>query len=107
MHEIQNILLKSMDLIVKRHELLSNNIANIDTENYERKDINFEKEIKKILKSEDIKNYEPEIIKSKSVKVENEILEVSKNVLLFNSITKILILKQKILESSINTTTGV
>ncbi|MBR3599249.1 MAG: flagellar basal body rod protein FlgB [Lachnospiraceae bacterium] len=37
-----NILDKAADASVHRNELLSNNIANVDTPNYKRKDLDFE-----------------------------------------------------------------
>ncbi len=37
-----NVLDKAADASVQRNELLSNNIANVDTPNYKRKDIDFE-----------------------------------------------------------------
>lgn len=37
-----NILDKAADASILRSELLNNNIANVDTPNYKRKDINFE-----------------------------------------------------------------
>ena len=37
-----NVLDKAADASIRRSELLSNNIANVDTPNYKRKDLDFE-----------------------------------------------------------------
>jgi flagellar basal-body rod protein FlgB len=41
-----NVLGTSLDAASKRSELISNNIANVDTPEYKRKDISFETELK-------------------------------------------------------------
>lgn len=42
----------SLKLRAKRHELISSNIANVDTPGYRRKDINFEKVMQSYLEKE-------------------------------------------------------
>ncbi|ABX43081.1 flagellar basal body rod protein FlgB [Lachnoclostridium phytofermentans] len=48
-----NMLNKAADASVIRQELLSNNLANNDTPNYKRKDLNFESYLKKELKGDE------------------------------------------------------
>lgn len=46
-----NVLNKAANASFKRNEVISNNIANTDTPNYKRKDINFDEYLKQELKS--------------------------------------------------------
>jgi flagellar basal-body rod protein FlgB len=41
-----NVLNTSLDAASKRNDIIANNIANVDTPNYKRKDISFETELK-------------------------------------------------------------
>jgi flagellar basal-body rod protein FlgB len=41
-----NVLNSSLDAASKRNDIIANNIANVDTPNYKRKDISFETELK-------------------------------------------------------------
>jgi flagellar basal-body rod protein FlgB len=41
-----NVLSTSLDAASKRNDIIANNIANVDTPNYKRKDISFETELK-------------------------------------------------------------
>ncbi len=41
-----NVMSKTMDAAVKRQELINNNLANVNTPDYKRKDIRFETELK-------------------------------------------------------------
>lgn len=45
-----NVLDKAADASWKRNELIANNIANVDTPNYKRQDINFEDALNQALK---------------------------------------------------------
>ncbi|CAL4326396.1 flagellar basal body rod protein FlgB [Buchnera aphidicola] len=47
---------QALNLYAQRQEILASNIANADTPGYQSKDMNFEKELNKILKNRDIKN---------------------------------------------------
>ncbi len=48
-----DILHRSMDASMIRRSVISNNIANTDTSNFKRTDVNFEAELKRALDSED------------------------------------------------------
>lgn len=48
-----NVLDKAADASMLRHEVISNNIANVDTANYKRRDVKFEDYLKKELNSAD------------------------------------------------------
>lgn len=52
MYQNTDILKKSLDATWKRNEVLSNNIANVDTPNYKRKDVVFESLLSDALKKE-------------------------------------------------------
>ena len=43
-----NVMGKTADASWKRNEILSNNIANVDTPRYKRQDINFEAQLRQI-----------------------------------------------------------
>lgn len=45
-YDYVNVLGTTLDATAKRHEIISNNIANVNTPNYKRKDIRFETELK-------------------------------------------------------------
>ena len=44
-----NVMGKTADASWKRNEILSNNIANVDTPRYKRQDINFEAQLRQAL----------------------------------------------------------
>lgn len=50
-----DILQRSMDAALVRRQVISNNIANADTPNFKRTDVNFEAELKRALDSENVK----------------------------------------------------
>lgn len=49
----KNIIHRSLDATAKRHEVIGQNIANIDTPGYKRKDIAFEDALRKAVHSQD------------------------------------------------------
>lgn len=52
MYQNTDILKKSLDATWKRNDVLTNNIANVDTPNYKRKDVVFESLLSDALKKE-------------------------------------------------------
>ncbi len=100
------LLARSLDIVYERHKILSNNVANVDTPGYVRHDIKFEKEIEKLINNvEEInnsKNYEIQKYPAQELKIENELTEITKNTLLYSSLSKILVLKLKIIENSLS-----
>lgn len=46
-----NVMGKTADASWKRNEILSNNIANVDTPRYKRQDINFEAQLRRLLET--------------------------------------------------------
>lgn len=46
-----NVLDKTADAASLRHRILSNNISNVDTPEYKRQDVSFEKELQRALKN--------------------------------------------------------
>ncbi len=53
MHYNTDILNKALDASWTRNEMISNNIANVDTPNYKRKDVAFESYLEQALKAND------------------------------------------------------
>lgn len=49
-----HVLKKGIEGTNKRHEAISNNIANVDTPKYQRATVDFESQLKRVLKSQDI-----------------------------------------------------
>jgi flagellar basal-body rod protein FlgB len=49
-----NILEKTLDATWKRNEVISNNIANVDTPQFKRSNVSFEDELNKALDSSDL-----------------------------------------------------
>ncbi len=49
-----HVLKKGIEGAQKRHEAISNNIANVDTPKYQRATVDFEKQLKRVLKSTDV-----------------------------------------------------
>jgi len=54
-----NLLHRSMDAGILRHEVLANNMANVNTDHFKRSDISFESALKAALDSENPKNRFP------------------------------------------------
>ena len=50
MFDYVNVLDKALDASALRHEAISNNLANADTPNYKRQDVNFETQLAKALR---------------------------------------------------------
>lgn len=93
-----------MDIIWERHKAIASNIANVETPDYVRLDIDFDKEIAAVLNEEEnvLENTKPDVISfpGEKIRIENEIFELSKNTTLFNAMAKIAAIKMRILESS-------
>ena len=47
-----NVLKKGIEGVNRRHQAIANNIANVDTPNYQRATVSFEDELKRSLRSE-------------------------------------------------------
>ena len=118
---------KLLDVKAKRHELISNNLANVDTPGYKRSDIAFEeilkskldqrilplsitndKHINLVSKAEEI---EPQIYKQQdyvirndenNVDVDREMIELLKNNLSYDIISEQLQTNLKLLQTAIN-----
>lgn len=56
-----NVLDKAMDASELRHEAISNNIANADTPNYKRQDVNFEVQLAKALRHSRYKSMDDKV----------------------------------------------
>ena len=55
-----NVLDKALDASALRHEAISNNLANADTPNYKRQDVNFEVQLAKALRHSRYKSMDDE-----------------------------------------------
>lgn len=56
-----NVLGKAADGAWKRNEVIANNIANVNTPNYKRKDVSFEKELQTALKASKYKSLDNKV----------------------------------------------
>ena len=56
-----NVLDKALDASALRHEAISNNIANADTPNYKRQDVNFETQLAKALRHSRYKSMDAKV----------------------------------------------
>lgn len=122
-----NIMGKILDVKLKRHELLSNNLANVDTPGYKRSDISFEDKLKDYLSrttiplvttnakhintKSSIYDLKPEIFQQdnrsfrndqNNVDVEREMVELTKNTFSYNIIADQIQNNFKILQTAIS-----
>ena len=56
-----NVLGKAADGAWQRNEVIANNIANVDTPNYKRKDVSFESELQQALKASKYKSLDSKV----------------------------------------------
>jgi flagellar basal-body rod protein FlgB len=126
--KIVNTLSKALDGAAKRHQILTNNIANIDTPNFKRSDISFEQTLKRAVENassgslplattnpghiafvdNDPTDY-PIVQENNftfrndgnNVDIEKEVAEATKNNLLYNSYTQMLVSKLGLMKSAI------
>ena len=56
-----NVLDKALDASALRHEAISNNLANADTPNYKREDVNFEVQLAKALRHSRYKSMDAKV----------------------------------------------
>ena len=56
-----NVLDKALDASALRHEAISNNLANVDTPNYKREDVNFEVQLAKALRHSRYKSMDAKV----------------------------------------------
>ncbi|MBN2439855.1 MAG: flagellar basal body rod protein FlgB [Spirochaetales bacterium] len=62
-----DMLNKSMDVGVLRRNVMANNIANSDTPNFKRTDVNFEAELKRALESENQRPFPAKLTRKKHI----------------------------------------
>ena len=62
-----DMLNKSMDVTILRRNVMSNNIANSDTPNFKRTDVNFEAELKRALESENDRPFPAALTREKHI----------------------------------------
>jgi flagellar basal-body rod protein FlgB len=122
-----DLMAKMLDIKLKRHELLSNNIANVDTPGYKRSDISFEGVFKDILKTHNmsltttndkhikarkhINDIKPKIYKDQdhsfrndenNVDIDKEMVEMVKNTFSYNIVSDQIQKNFKILQTAIS-----
>ncbi|MDE6600601.1 MAG: flagellar basal body rod protein FlgB [Lachnospiraceae bacterium] len=56
-----NVLDKALDASALRHEVISNNLSNVDTPNYKRQDVNFETQLAKALRHSRYKSMDAKV----------------------------------------------
>jgi flagellar basal-body rod protein FlgB len=103
MDAIDRILSKALDASMAKESALAANIANVDTPEYVRQDVDFEAEMQKIIKAEGQGDLKPEVMSQpgQPVKLENEVVEINKNTSVYSSVAKITALKMSILQASL------
>jgi flagellar basal-body rod protein FlgB len=95
-----NLLGKSLNATLLRHNVISMNIANSDTPNYKRKDVHFEGMLQEALSANnklsevDLEEITPKVVTDKSnysyrldgnnVNIDNEMTELAKNQIKYN-----------------------
>jgi flagellar basal-body rod protein FlgB len=62
-----DMLKKSMDVGILRRNVMSNNIANSDTPNFKRTDVNFEAELKRALESENERPFPAKLTRKRHI----------------------------------------
>jgi flagellar basal-body rod protein FlgB len=111
-----DVLSKSLEGLSKRHDALANNIANVDTPNYKRRDVNFQETLERTIQNQSSTiplrtthpghmsfspSGEAQFSVSKAqdtsyradqnnVDIEKELVEMNKNSLLYDSVTDFL-----------------
>jgi flagellar basal-body rod protein FlgB len=62
-----NMLKKTMDVSLLRRDVIANNIANSDTPNFKRTDVNFESELKRALDSEKVSRFPAKLTRERHI----------------------------------------
>ncbi|MBD3246343.1 MAG: flagellar basal body rod protein FlgB [Candidatus Omnitrophica bacterium] len=116
-NHMMRVLEKSLEGLSRRHDALTNNIANVDTPHYNRKDVNFRDTLKQVIKEDTSRvnlhttdpghiglsvqrngpSFSIEAVNDtayrndrNNVDIEKEIVEINKNSLLYNAATDML-----------------
>ncbi|KXS45247.1 MULTISPECIES: flagellar basal body rod protein FlgB [unclassified Candidatus Frackibacter] len=121
------ILSKALDGIQLRHQAIANNLANVDTPEYKRRDVDFKSELKAALEQDDLKlnktdnmhlttnnkisQFKPKVQvendtsmrnDKNNVDIDYEMAALAKNTLEYQAVTKLLSMKFKNLGNVIN-----
>lgn len=93
-----NFAAKGLDYFAQRQEVLSKNVANIDTPGYKRQDVRFKTSLEDALKNNTVNKLETEIFTDKesysyrldgnNVDVDKEMAEISRGDIQFNAISQ-------------------
>ncbi len=118
--EVERVLEAGLKGLARRHKVLANNIANVDTPNFKRSDIDFQGTLRKIIKSSEggslpLKTTNPRHIPNltsgssdisfvpvkdfsntyrkdgNNVDIEKEVAEINKNAVMYNSLLRLLV----------------
>ena len=108
-----SLLSKMMELSTSRQKVIANNLANANTPGYTRRELDFQDELSKLIKSgdfESVKQLDGKVVLDKAhtarndgnnVQVSSEMNEMSQNGILFSLMQKALKTKMNILKSAI------
>lgn len=104
MFDTSTILSKALDASWMRNQVISENIANVDTPGYKRKDVQFENALQEALRSNnnvskmDVNRLEPEVIKDKTnlsyrldgnnVNIDTEMVNLANNQIKYNTLVQ-------------------
>jgi flagellar basal-body rod protein FlgB len=99
----KNIIHKALDATWERNEVISQNIANVDTPGYKRKTVSFEEELREAMESKDFKKSDVDRIEIKvtvenrnlsmrldgnNVDIDSEMAALAKNTIQYNTFTQ-------------------
>lgn len=99
----KNIIHKALDATWERNEVISQNIANVDTPGYKRKTVSFEEELREAVESKDFKKSDVDRIEIKvtvenrnlsmrldgnNVDIDSEMAALAKNTIQYNTFTQ-------------------
>lgn len=114
MDQIVQIMEKMMDVCELRHRVLAGNLANVDTPNYVRKDVQFKDALAQAIRGgtpDAIGEFSPEVVTDRgkpvdangnNVAAQDELARISENTMLYGLAAKVLNTKFATLRKAIN-----
>ena len=106
---MMGILEKALDIRAFYHQVLSGNVANVETPNYKEKDIDFQGELDRKMKGateivvKEKADYEGITgLDGNTVNIETHIIKLTENSLMFNSLVQVVVKKFSLMRYLIN-----
>jgi flagellar basal-body rod protein FlgB len=94
-----DLLSRMLDAATLRHQVISNNIANVNTPLYKRMEVTFEDELTKVIGTPGAMKVQPKVVEStdvveradgNTVDIDREMNSLGKNTLIYQAISQIL-----------------